>query len=56
MTSEDKANYVNTLQKALAYHDELKAKLASADKKKDVPVLGETVYRFCNKMEDVRLA
>ncbi len=37
----------------MAYHDELRGKLASADKRKDVPVLAETVYRYCNKMEDV---
>lgn len=39
--------------KAVTYHDELKNKLSTADKRKDVPVLGETVYRYCNKMEDV---
>jgi len=52
LTSEDKTNYISNLQKARAYYDELNAKLATADKRKDVPVLGETVYRYCNKMED----
>jgi hypothetical protein len=55
LTSDDRTNYGTTLQKALAYHEELKNKLATADKRKDVPVLGETVYRYCNKMEDVSI-
>jgi hypothetical protein len=53
LTAEDKKNYIDTVNRALTYHSELNQIMASADKKKDVPVLAETVYRYCNTMENV---
>lgn len=44
---------MQAIENALSYHAELSQKLATADKKRDVPVLGETIYRYSNKMEDV---
>lgn len=56
MTAEDKKNFATQIQNALTYHAELSQKLAQVDKRKEVPVLAETVYRFCNKFEDVVLS
>jgi hypothetical protein len=53
LTADDKKNYTQTIQNALAYHGDLTKQLAQINRKKDVPVLGENVYRYCNKFEEV---
>lgn len=53
MTADDKKNYIQSIENALTYHSELVQKQATADKRKDAPVLGETIYRYTNKLEDV---
>lgn len=55
LTSDEKKKFAQTLHDAQKYLNELIGKQQQANKKKDVPVLGEVVYKFCNKLEDVSL-
>lgn len=53
MTEDDKKNYVKNIEQADAYSKELSATLNGIDKKKDVPVAVNDVFKYTNKFETV---
>jgi hypothetical protein len=53
LTSEDKKNFVNLIQNAIAYGQECQLKLTNANKKVDVPVHPDVVQKYTHKFETV---